>query len=379
MKKETIDKIVDRLDRLSPTELRQVFTRMAAERGLLEDVFDALHDGVVLFNTDGKASFANKSACNIYGRSKRELLQESFETLSGGTCDWHELLESGIAITRDLQVNYPEKRHYNFFMTPISGGEEYLLLVQDDTELRAKDAADAEAEQMNLLSFLASGVAHELGNPINSLGLNLQVMERKLAKMPAEYREMIEPLLKNSLNETKRLDTLIRQFLQSMRPSTLQREVVDIHDCISRVLDVLSAEIADRGIGIQEAFSEKLPELQADDAQLFQVFYNLIRNAYQSIAGPDGGILIQTDFNDRDIIIRISDSGTGISHELMGSLYEPFRTTKKNGNGLGLLIVRRIINDHGGSLAIASKEGTGTTVTINLPRADRVTRLLPSA
>ena len=76
--------------------------------------------------------------------------------------------------------------------------------------------------------------------------------------------------------------------------------------------------------------------------------------------------------------VIVSDTGTGISHEIMGAMYEPFRTTRKKGHGLGLLIVRRIIKEHGGSLTFASKEGTGTTVTITLPRADRVVRLLPS-
>jgi signal transduction histidine kinase len=124
--------------------------------------------------------------------------------------------------------------------------------------------------------------------------------------------------------------------------------------------------------------SESLPELSADSTQLFQVFYNIIRNAYQSIPGNTGGIYIQTAYNDNDVRVVISDTGTGISHEVMGSMYEPFRTTKKKGNGLGLLIVRRIIKDHGGTLLFASKEGTGTTVTITLPRADRVVRLLPA-
>ena len=89
-------------------------------------------------------------------------------------------------------------------------------------------------------------------------------------------------------------------------------------------------------------------------------------------------VTIQTAYNDNDVRVVISDTGTGISHEVMGSMYEPFRTTKQKGNGLGLLIVRRIIKDHSGTLLFASKEGTGTTVTITLPRADRVVRLLPA-
>lgn len=378
MKQDTIDKLVTRLDHLSPEELRSVFMRLVSDKGLLQDVFDALRDGIILFDAHGQARFANTAAAAIYARPLRELLRTPFETLTGGTCHWDDLRNSGIAITRDLQVNYPEPRHYHFHMSPIAGGSEYLLLVRDDTEQHTRGLEDAEAEQMNLLSFMASAVAHEIGNPLNSLGLNLQLLQRKLSKLPEEEQAKLTPLLETAMEETRRLDTLLHQFLHSMRPTRLQRETVNLNTLIERVLETLDPEIAPRGISVHLELSEGLPELSADSAQLFQAIYNLVRNAYQSIPGEDGGIYIQTAYNDNDLRIVISDTGTGISHEVMGSMYEPFRTTKRKGNGLGLLIVRRIIKDHGGTLGFASKEGTGTTVTITLPRADRVVRLLPA-
>ena len=378
MKQDTIDKLVTRLDHLSPEELRSVFMRLVSDKGLLQDVFDALRDGIILFDAHGQARFANKAAAAIYARPLRELLRTPFETLTGGTCHWDDLRNSGIAITRDLQVNYPETRHYHFHMSPIAGGTEYLLLVRDDTEQHTRGQEDAEAQQMNLLSFMASAVAHEIGNPLNSLGLNLQLLQRKLDKLSESDQARLTPLLETAMEETRRLDTLLHQFLHSMRPTRLQRETVNLNSLIERVIETLDPEIAPRGISVHMELSEALPDLSADSAQLFQAIYNLVRNAYQSIPGEDGGIYIQTAYNDNDIRIVISDTGTGISHEVMGSMYEPFRTTKSKGNGLGLLIVRRIIKDHGGTLGFASKEGTGTTVTITLPRADRVVRLLPA-
>ena len=378
MKQDTLDKLVSRLDHLDPEELRSVFMRLVSQKGLLQDVFDALRDGIILFDPEGQARFANKAAATIYARPLRELLRTPFETLTGGTCHWDDLRNSGIAITRDLQVNYPEPRHYHFHMTPIAGGSEYLLLVRDDTEQHTQGQENAEAEQMNLLSFMASAVAHEIGNPLNSLGLNLQLLQRKLSRLTDEGKASLTPLLESALEETQRLDTLLHQFLQSMRPTRLQREPLNLNTVIEQVIETLDPEIAPRGISVHLELSESLPELSADSTQIFQALYNLIRNAYQSIPGDAGGIYVQTAYNDNDVRVVISDTGTGISHEVMGSMYEPFRTTKKKGNGLGLLIVRRIIKDHGGTLGFASKEGTGTTVTLTLPRADRVIRLLPS-
>lgn len=378
IKRDTLDKILSRLEHLSTEELRQLFMRLASEKGLLQEVFDALRDGLILFDAAGSACFANKAACSIYNRPLNELLRVSFERLVGGTCTWQEVCSSGIAITRDLHVNYPAERHYNFLISPVAEGSEYLLLIRDDTESLARGEEDAEAEQFNLVTYMAGAVAHEIGNPLNSLGLNLQLMQRKLAKLGKEAQDKLAPLLESALGETRRLDTLLRQFLQSVRPGHMKREIVRLNDVVEHVLEVLEPEMAPRGISIQLALSRELPELEADGGQLFQAIYNLIRNAYQSIPGNEGGVYIQTDYNDTDVRIIIGDNGSGISHEVMGNMYEPFRTTRKKGNGLGLLIVRHIIKEHGGTLSLASKEGIGTKVTITIPRADRVVRLLPS-
>lgn len=377
IKRDTLDKILNRLEHLTPEELRQLFMRLASEKGLLQDVFDALRDGLILFDAEGSACFANRAACAIYNRPLNELLRVPFEHLVGGTCTWAEVRDSGLAITRDLHVNYPSERHYNFLISPVAGAAEYLLLIRDDTETLARGEEDAEAEQFNLVTYMAGAVAHEIGNPLNSLGLNLQLMQRKLAKLGAAAQEKLAPLLESALGETRRLDTLLRQFLQSVRPGHLRRETVRLNDVVEHVLAVLEPEIAPRGISIQLALSKDLPELEADSGQLFQALYNLIRNAYQSIPGSEGGVYIQTDYNDSDVRIIIGDNGCGISHEVMGNMYEPFRTTRKKGNGLGLLIVRHIIKEHGGTLSLASGEGIGTKVSITLPRADRVVRLLP--
>ena len=381
MNRDTIEKIATRLDKLSAADVRGLFLRLGAENSLLQEVCDALSDGLILFSTEGTPLFANRAACAIYNRSLRDLLKEPFERLAAGACSWEDLRRADSAsIVRDVQVNYPTARHYHFFITPLKEGQEYLLLVRDDTEDRERNEENEEAGQFNLLTFLTSAVAHEIGNPLNSLGLSLQLLRRKLEKNDARSRAAVKQLVDDALQETQRLDTLLHQFLQSIRPAHLERSKVQVNAVISRVLQLLTPEISERGIAVHTELRDDLPEISADAERLLRALYNLIRNALQSLpGGENGGVSIRTSFNDSEVGISIGDNGCGISHEVMGSMYEPFRTTRSKGHGLGLLIARHIIRQHGGTLSLTSRQGLGTTVTITLPRADRMVRLLQTS
>ncbi|NJM37566.1 MAG: GHKL domain-containing protein [Akkermansiaceae bacterium] len=168
----------------------------------------------------------------------------------------------------------------------------------------------------------------------------------------------------------------MKQFLNAVRPTVPHREKQDLHAILNETLRLLEPEIASREIAVRLDLAESLPPAMIDPGQFQQVFYNLIRNAYQAVPADTGKIVIRTRVNDFNFIISIEDNGKGISPEHMGAIFEPYRTTKSSGSGLGLLIVRRIIREHGGEIAIESEEGEGTRVLIHLPHTDRPVRLL---
>ena len=223
---------------------------------------------------------------------------------------------------------------------------------------------------------VAAGVAHEIGNPLNSLDIHLQLLGRKLRKLPPGDRKPLEENLATARGEIQRLDGILKQFLHAVRPTTPQRDKQDLHVLLQETLRILEQELASRKISVQLDLAESMPPASIDRGQFQQVFYNLIRNAYQSISAAEGRIVIRTRVTDYDSIISIEDNGTGISPEHMGAIFEPYRTTKSSGSGLGLLIVRRIIREHGGEIAIESEEQQGTRVLIHLPHRERPIRLL---
>ena len=381
MKSGFLEKLVARLDRVVPGDVQQIVTRLIREKGFLEKVFEALHEGVIILDPNGVIGFLNHAACQFFGLDPERATGEFISAQIRGL-DWATLGKPGRTISRDLEVFYPENRYLNFYLAPIDGAENdheplgYVMLVRDLTSTRAEAEETLESERLNALTLLAAGVAHEIGNPLNSLDIHLQLLGRKLRKLPPAERGPLEENLATAREEIQRLDLILKQFLHAVRPTTPHREKQDLHALLHETLRLLEPELASRKIAVELDLADSLPPAFIDPGQFQQVFYNLIRNAYQAIPADDGHVTIRTRVNDFEYIISIEDNGTGISPEHMGALFEPYRTTKSSGSGLGLLIVRRIIREHGGAIAIESEENQGTRVLINLPHKERPVRLL---
>jgi PAS domain S-box-containing protein len=375
-----LEKLVARLDRVEPGEVQQIVTRLIHEKGFLEKVFEALQEGVILLDPQGVIGFVNRAASGFFGLDPEKAVGQRLSSQVRGL-DWESLGKPGRTVSRDLEIFYPEKRFLNFYLAPIDGGEEslgYVMLVRDLTSSRAEAEETLESERLNALTLLAAGVAHEIGNPLNSLDIHLQLLGRKLRKLPPGERKPLEEHLATARGEIQRLDGILKQFLQAVRPTLPRRERQDIHELLHETLRLLEPELEARKIAVELDLAENLPPAEVDGGQFQQVFYNLLRNAYQALPATGGRIAIRSRANDFEYVISIEDNGIGISPEHMGAIFEPYRTTKSSGSGLGLLIVRRIIREHGGEIAIESQEGLGTRVVIHLPRAERSVRLLGS-
>ena len=376
-----LEKLVARLDRVVPGEVQQILNRLIREKGFLEKVFEALHEGVIILDPHGVIGFLNHAACQFFGMDPEQALGKEISTQIRGL-DWQLLGKPGRTISRDLEVFYPEKRFLNFYLAPIDDADHlseplgYVMLVRDLTTTRAEAEETLESARLNSLTLLAAGVAHEIGNPLNSLDIHLQLLDRKLKKLSPRDRQPLEENLSTARAEIQRLDQILKQFLHAVRPVAPHRERKDLHGILNDTLKLLEPELVAREISVQLDLAESMPLATIDPGQFQQVFYNLIRNAYQAIACEKGRISIRTRVNDFETIISIEDNGTGISPEHMGAIFEPYRTTKPSGSGLGLLIVRRIIRDHGGEIAIESEESHGTRVLIHLPHSERPVRLL---
>lgn len=375
MKSGFFDKLIKRVDRLEPGEVQHFLAELLREKGLLEKVFQALQEGVILLDNEGRVTYVNRAACHLFGFEAEAIQGKQLgEGMRG--IDWKELRKPGTVISRDLEITYPENRYLNFYITAIDDTQEhgFVMLIRDVTQSRKLTEEKIESERITALTMLAAGVAHELGNPLNGLTIHLQLMERALKKM-GKGSDKLQKHLDVASGEIKRLDLIISQFLAAIRPTQPQLQRVAVNELIEEAARFLAPELESHKIRLKLELRADTPQMLLDANQMKQAFYNLIRNASQAM--PEGGKLTVTStFNDFEVIISFQDTGKGISAENMGNLFQPFFTTRKTGTGLGLLIVRRIIREHGGEIDIGSREGEGTRVSVILPLVEKKVRLL---
>jgi two-component system, sporulation sensor kinase E len=376
-----LDKLIQRLDRVEPGEVQSYLVRLAQDHGLLESVFDALQEGVIVTTVTGEITYINRAACQFFGLDAKEVAGHAVEDAIHGL-EWKSLVGKGEGqvVSRDLEVFYPDRRFLNFYLAPLGEEDEgemlgYVMLVRDITQTRKLAEEEIESERLNALTMLAASVAHEIGNPLNSLNIHLQVLERKLKKISPDAYAATSEMLEVSRGEIKRLDFIIDQFLRAIRPTKPQLELQSLNTLVTEAARFLKPELEDRRITTRLVLEEKLPMLRVDGDQMKQAVYNLIKNAFQAM-GTTGRLTITTESNEYEVRVIVSDTGKGISRESMGRIFEPYYTTKTSGTGLGLLIVRRIVREHGGELGVTSEADVGTTITMHLPRGPKPVRML---
>ncbi len=382
------DKLIERIGRIGPEDVQNYLTRLAREKGFLETIFNAIQEGVIVTDRAGRINYVNEAACRLFGFSREDCLGQLIsERLRG--LDWSQVADGGEkVISRDMEVFYPENRFLNFYVVPLHHGEGgasarkkqpemegHVVILRDITETRRSVEQTLESERLSALTLLAAGVAHEIGNPLNSLHIHLQLMERRLRKLPEEVQGNLRESIDIAREEITRLDSIINQFLRAIRPTPLETHPENINSIVSESVAFLEAEIADRNIFIEMELHSELPLLEVDRSQMKQAFYNIIKNAFQAMKSG-GTLYIRTDRDDTFVNIRFSDTGGGISQDDMSNIFQPYYTTKSTGSGLGLLIVRRIVRAHGGEIDLMSTEGIGLTLTIRLPFCDHRVRLL---
>lgn len=230
---------------------------------------------------------------------------------------------------------------------------------QDVTHLPA-------TEKRDLLARLLKRLAHEIRNPLSSLGVHFQLLEEDLSALPPAVQTQLAARMGIIHGELHRLDSIVERFLKLAGPAALELEPVAITQIVTHVCELLRPEAAARKVEILAEVPADLPSVPVDAVRLTQAMLNIIINGIQAINGP-GQVKVSAAQAGDHLLLRVQDTGSGIPAHELGDIFDPYFTTKAEGNGLGLWIAQQIAVAHGGDLRAENAPGGGALFTLTLP------------
>ena len=354
------------------------------------DVLAAFHDAVVVLDRERHIVLFNPAAEELIGQPRGRAVGERCERLFAETPLIAEMV--GRVQAHGQSESHSEaqlvrgRRSIPVLVTclPLWDRDDRVsgtaLVIHDLGYQKTLEESVRRNESLARLGSMVAGLAHEVRNPLAGIKGAAQLLEAHVAAQPElkEYTAVIE-------REVNRLTALVDDLLTLGAPPKPRLASVNIHRVIRQVVAVIGPEVARHGIRLQYGFDPSLPDVLADEAQLSQVFFNVLRNACEAMTL--GGALVpgcdtitiatrmETDFHilrehDRSskfLRVEIADQGPGIDPQTAAQMFEPFFTTKARGTGLGLAISHKIVAEHGGIIRATSQRPTGTVITVTLP------------
>ena len=376
-KKDFLSRVNERFDDFDRGSRQAFLLRLVRDRGFFEAVFNAVEEGILVVDPQLKIRYFNHAASELLA------LPQDLENLRVNQLlqdvDWRRILHADGGtwdkVTRqELEILYPEPRFIQFYLVPLADDAKLAaVILRDVTESRRRQLNEVESETVKAVSLLAAGVAHEIGNPLNSLYLNLQIVEKELGekKENSEYCDM----LRECKHEVERLDSIIHGFLTAIRPGRPVFAPVDLAELVVNVLNFMRPEIEARRVQVKCNWATRLPRISGDADQLKQCVYNIVRNAVQAMS--NGGELTIFGAADREALtLEFADTGSGVTPEQLSTMFNAFHSSKAGGNGIGTMIVERICREHGVEFGIVSSPGRGSVFQLRFPLGGKRIRLL---
>ena len=364
--KESAETLQDELS--ENIRLRQ---EIEAVHHYLQSIVDSSPDTLLDVSGDGIINYVsgdpekNKGSIfkEIKGKHFAEFVAPEHRALALSV--WEDV-KKGIYKPFEVEATGRDGRKRSLLVTPrpVERTDRYVFVQRDITEFKNLEKKYYESEKLAAVGQLSAGIAHEVRNPLSSIKMSLQILEKRMQPEGNDLKRF-----RIAQREVEHLEELVNDVLIYARPAVPKRELSDIRRIIENALALVERLVADKNIHIQANFDDSLPLLDVDAAMLEQVFLNIYRNAVDAME-MDGilHITVRHRGNDRtQLQITVEDNGCGIDAADLPHLYNPFFTKKKYGTGLGMTQVKKIIDLHMGSIEIRSNKGEGTQVMVTLP------------
>lgn len=348
-------------------ESARLYEQVALAEQELENIFESISDMVCFISKDYVIKSINKAVSKRLGKPPEEIIgKKCYEVFHGmkepwSECPHHKTVEIKKAFIEEVEDDYLGGTFITSSSPIFDITGEFIgtvHVIRDITELKSLQERLVMTEKMAALGEVAAKVAHEIRNPLVSVGGFARRLEKKLNGNLKEYADIIA-------KEVERLEVILNEILGFVKEIRIVKEVVDSGRLVDDVIPLIKSEIDGRNIVLVREIEEPI-EIYVDPGRIKEALFNLLSNAVQSV-GDGGTIFIKTYVKDNASVIEIKDTGVGINEEDLLFIFDPFFTTKKTGTGLGLTITHKIIEEHKGHIEVESKPGKGSTFRVIIP------------
>ena len=399
--RQFVKRVLQKIDELDRKKTYDFIMKASHEIDRLETVIDSLPRGILVCDTANKLILANKAARRFLSIVSYEQAREYV---------WTVIPEKLIAEFLSNTLLSADKAEEREFDVDVNGTQRLLgitvvslvldrkvsgslILVDDITERRNREARMRQMENLASLTTLAAGVAHEIKNPLGSLSIHVQLTQKTTDATrkhyyethpeedpssdagPGRYFRLIDKYLKVMNEEVERLNRIVLDFLFAVRPVNAQLRKGNINELIRELAEFVSFELKEAHIETAVNLEENLPLISFDERLMKQALLNLIKNAEHAM-GDGGKLGISTEAHGAEVRISISDTGVGIPEENLAKIFEPYFTTRETGTGLGLTMTFKIIREHQGDITVKSRVGEGSVFIITLPIPQKEQKLI---
>jgi PAS domain S-box-containing protein len=352
-------------------ELIRLRTDIQQLYNYLQSILDSSPDRIFALSADGIINYVSRSSVVDDGSISRQMEGRHFaefvvpEHREFMLEKWEEV-KRGMHRPFEIEVTTRDGFKRNLLITtgPIKGTDRFLLVQRDITEFKNLEKKFYDSQKLAAVGQLSAGIAHEVRNPLSSIKMSLQILEKRLNPTGNDLKRF-----KIAEKEVEHLEKIVNDILIYAKPAGPERKQADISSFLESSLSMVEKELSEKKIDVQFQNEQSIPPISIDAAMLKQAFLNIYLNAIDAMK-EGGSLKIRTRLltnEHKHVLIEIEDNGYGIDEEDMPHLFNPFFTRKKYGTGLGLTQVKKFIDLHHGSIEIWSKKGEGTKVAVTLP------------
>jgi signal transduction histidine kinase len=371
-----VKKASSKIEKLSNEEILRIIETQTNDLKIRNYILDNSIEGSLMLDGSDNVIYLNATLTNLitlYPRKKYNDVNVSKVIADSDMVAFiRKFRKSGKDTMEEyFQVSDPVhgQRSVICIASRVSEIKALLFVFRDMTFFNRFKEEFRKNESLAQMTTMAAGVAHEIKNPLASISIYLQLMDKMMEKNGSMTREEAKKYLDVVSEEVDRINKIAVDFLFAVKPMKVNLAICNVNDIVKKTVSVVSAELKEKGIAFKQHLAVSLPKVLADSSLIQQSILNLINNAMQAMPEDrkDPAITVSTFMENDMVKISVADNGCGMTEEQMSKIFEPYYTTKSSGTGLGLTVLFKIMKQHEGDVTVSSTPGVGSEFTLQIP------------